>query len=349
MNNNIIKSLSLVLITAFINGCTATTVVTSPNTDTKTPTQNSSQATNPVTQNNSYSVSLSSNMNGVENPIGPENLQSIQIDGVTIPASEIKFGSGFSTKATSSDYEVTYEGAGKFSVVNKSTGKVLQNRALIIFNLLNSKTPLILPILQGIFENNIKMSIDLATGNIFGGVQKEDGTLDNTKPVFKIGTDGKLTISNPDGKQEVFSRNDANSTNLPDPEKTVTVTTEELKKQFDEVVSQTSQTSAIANYVGFWLYEGLGQRIYLQIKDAGQNKFDASATVAGKKYTGQGTYNPTGKNDTLTLKVPDDQMHIEMQLLGANALQLTLKSTSNNDVKTFVGVPVNLQRTLLAQ
>lgn len=291
-------------------------------------------------------VTLSMKADGAANPVGPEDLTSVVVAGVTIPASEIQFKtSPFKTQAeSSSDYQVAYEGAGKYHVVNKKTGKVLENRALIVFNLVNAKDPMIVPVLQGILENNVKMTIDLATGNIFGGITRPDGTVDDTKAVFKIGTDGKMTVTEPGGKQSVFARNDSSSTNLPDPENVVELTAEEVQAQLGSVAAEIPAAGPIVDYVGLWLYSGLGQKIISQLKDVGENKFSGSVTINGTAYSGLGDYNPAGKNETLTLKVATDSMHIEIAKVGNNALTLTLKSTSNEQYKTFQNVPVNLQR-----
>lgn len=284
------------------------------------------------------------------NPIGPEDLTSIMIDGVTVPASDITFEkSPFTVQAdTGSDYQVAYQGAGKYTVVNKTTGKVLQNRSLIIFNLLNAKDPLVVPVIQGILENKIKMTIDLSTGKIYGGVQKDDGTLDDTKAVFTIGTDGKMTVTEPTGKQSVFTRNDASSTNLPEPDTVVDLTADEVRQQVASVSTEVPATSAIADYVGLWLYQGLGQKIIVQMKDLASSSFEASVTVNGTLYAGQGSYDPLGKNETLTLKVPTDEMNVNIAKVGNNALTYTLVSTSNQNYKVFQNVPVNLQRVRVA-
>lgn len=347
MKKNIEKLAATLLVTAIFTGCTTEI----PASNTKKETKVTETTNDKVVTNQQIQMLLTAKKDGVENPIGPEDISSVVVGGVTIPASEIVIKSSpFATKAESnSEYQVVYEGAGKYNVVNQNTGKVLQNRALIVFNLLNAKSPAILPVLQGILENNIRMTMDFSTGNVYGGVSKEDGTIDDTKPVFKIGTDGKMTLTQPDGTQTVFSRNDANATNLPDPEKTVTLSAEEVKKQVGEISGEIKADSPIVSYIGLWLYEGLGQKIIFQLRDSGQNKFDASATVADKKYTGQGNYNPTGRNDTLTLKVAEDQMHIDVSPVGSNALTLTLKSTSSANLKTFQNVPVNLQRVRIAE
>lgn len=291
-------------------------------------------------------LTLTKRAGSAANPIGPEELASVMIDGVTIPASAIVFEkSGFAVQAeTSSDYKVVYEGAGKYYVMNASTGKVLENRALIVFNLLNAKDPLIVPVLKGILDDNIKMTIDLSTGNIFGGVRKEDGTLDASQPVFRIGTDGKMTVTEPGGKQSVFSRNDADSTNLPDPEAVVELSAEEVRQQVASVSSEVPATSAIADYVGLWLYQGLGQKIIVQMKDLGQAQFESSVTLNGTPYAGQGSYDPDGTNETLQFIVASDDMHVKIAKVGNNALTYTLVSTSNQKYKPFQNVPVSLQR-----
>ncbi|MFN8575468.1 MAG: hypothetical protein U0354_01300 [Candidatus Sericytochromatia bacterium] len=353
---NLKKNLNFILASTLLLSSFACTTPTNTSTDKKdsTTVDNKNNSTTPSTNvqsNLSTKLTFTQKQNGVENPVGPEDIKSIVVNGVTIPASEIVIKSGFSTKAeASSDYQVTYEGAGKYTVLNKKTTQAIENNAIIAFNLLNSKDPIALPILKGVLDGNLRITYDIATGTFFGGITKEDGTIDNTKPVFKSSSDGKLVITEPSGNQNTFDKAKlSESTNLPTPQKTVTLTKEEVQKQTEEVKANVSSESPIANYIGLWLYNGLGQKIILTLKDKGQNKFQASATVAGELYSGEGEYNPNGKNDTLTLKVDKDQMHIEVAKVGDNALTLTLKSTSNQKLKPFQGAPVNLNRVRVAE
>ncbi|MFN8672195.1 MAG: hypothetical protein U0457_08980 [Candidatus Sericytochromatia bacterium] len=356
MKNRVSKLVSLFLLSSIIVSCNApTTIMKDNNTnsnvvDNKTTSkiENSAipnQAT-PVKLNKATTITFTQKEGKTENPIGPENISSVVVNGVTINSADIKIKtSSFTTKAVnSSDYEVTYEGAGKYSILNTKTGDIIENKAIIAFNLLNAKDPAIIPILSGVLDNNLKMTYDLASGSFYGGIKKEDGSIDNTKPVFKVNLDGKLIISDPDGKQTTFDRkNLSTSTNTPDPEKTISVSKEEIKKQIDEVSNQVLPTSPIADYVGLWLYQGLGQKIILSMKDIGNSKFEASTTILGEKYTGQSTYN-ADNNSELILDVPQDSMKIKVVKIGNNSLQLSLLSTSNVKFKLFQGAPVNLNR-----
>ncbi len=344
-----LKLFGLVSSATMFLGCSLMTSVTpklatSPAVSTVTPSPSPSTA--PTAAPQLTAVTLTMKEGSSANPVGPEDLSSVVIDGVTIPASQIEFRTtAYKTQAeTSAEYQVAYEGAGKYYVLNKTTGKVLENRALIVFNLLNSKGSMVLPILQGILDNNLQMTIDLATSNIFGGIKKEDGSLDSTQAVFKIGTDGKMTVTEPSGKQTEYGRNDSNVTNLPAPDKVVELSSEEVKAQISEIASEVPATSPIATYAGLWLYQGLGNKLIAQLKDVGDNKFTAGVKIDGTDYSGQGAYSPTGKIDSLMMDVATDDMKFEIKHEGTNYLSLTIKSTSNEKYKTFQNAPIFLDR-----
>lgn len=282
--------------------------------------------------------------NGAVNPIVPENLASVEIGGKTIKAKDIKIVTGgFSTKALDNEIVVTYDN-GLFKISGDSIDEAAAN-LIIKFNLLNSKEPVLIPLLKALTEKKITASINSETGETVVGVLK-DGKLDTEQPaVLYNQKDNSLVVYKADGTKDNY----AVPTDLTKP---TPADASKIKEELDKANAQLvagEKLSAIAPLVGDWLYEGLGQSIVLKISDKGSGAFNAGVNVQGSDYVGVGSYKDSDKATegfNLASSFSGGSLKILIKQTGNNTSSLTLVDSSSTALNLFKGVPLDLKRKL---
>jgi hypothetical protein len=282
--------------------------------------------------------------NGAVNPIVPENLASVEIGGKTIKAKDIKIVTGgFSTKALDNEIVVTYDN-GLFKISGDSIDEAAAN-LIIKFNLLNSKEPVLIPLLKALTEKKITASINSETGETVVGVLK-DGKLDTEQPaVLYNQKDNSLVVYKADGTKDNY----AVPTDLTKP---TPADASKIKEELDKANAQLiagEKLSAIAPLVGDWLYEGLGQSIVLKISDKGSGSFNAAVNVQGSDYAGVGSYKDSDKATegfNLASSFSGGSLKILIKQTGNNTSSLTLVDSSSTALNLFKGVPLDLKRKL---
>ncbi|MEK7432109.1 MAG: hypothetical protein AABZ74_03165 [Cyanobacteriota bacterium] len=341
-----IKNLSSLLLSSLvICSCSQPTAITlRDNSETKNPVVSDTSTTPSSTDKAkeealvTNNVQLTQKINGIDNPIGPENIESVEVAGKIINVSDIKIvKSTFSTKADTNTLGLEYLGNGNFKLSSNSELSKL-NSLVLKFNLLNSKNPLILPLLKG-FADNIRASYDPSTGNLFGGTLNKDGLIDKNKPVFS--SDGnKFTIQEAEGKESVFDTGIlVKSQELPKPEQEKSLSLEAKSESYKKVENNTKPVNSFSSYVGLWVFSGFGQKIVVNVTDLGKGAFSAKTKI-DKEYSANGDYAEGA--ESITAKASG--LVFDLKLVGNNQLKLTLKESKIKQVASFNGISVNLDR-----
>ena len=292
---------------------------------------------------------LTQKSDGIENPITPELIQSIQIDGKTLSASDIQIVKGdFATLQTGDDLQVQFVldqngnlNVGVFRILSRlgAIGKVTvtyqDGGETKTFSFSGNANQ------TGAGDaQNLRVTVQ-ADGTIVGGVAAPDGTLDKEKPVFRTTSDQKLEIIKPDGSTEVFD--------LSQPDFNAPKNETKTEKEREDLLNGVGAISSINLFVGNWFADVLGKKIKVKVKDGGNGQISGSAELDGKSYSANGSYTQSASQpNSLTLKgsaAGSADVTFDVKLMGANTMTLTLTDANGEAVLVpLVGLSFSLSR-----
>jgi hypothetical protein len=301
---------------------------------------------------------ISHKVNGIDNPLTPDNINSIEIISKGINQSikniDIKQNKNlYKIKADGIDISITFDGSGNFIIKFNTEVKDLELK----FNLKDIAEPAIIPLLSGLNENNLRAVIETGPDGkltLAGGIKKDNGELDDSKVMFTVGRDenGKLLISilKPDGNKESYflDKLEENIKNggliSPDLVEKIADLLAEKKKIEDKV----QKLSAMAAYVGDWIYQAQGRELIVNIIDQGNSSFSGNLKIDGKDYPGSGTYLPEANNEFLYIDsiYNNSKARMKIELLSPNTLGLTLVEATDKDLLIYKGIKLPLNRKL---
>jgi hypothetical protein len=295
---------------------------------------------------------LTQDILGLESPITINEISSVEINGEVIKGSDIKTDN-FSTKAVPS-LNITSANSADLNI--SFSDKQALKDIVVKFNLVNAKDPLVLKLIGDLY-NPGKIKITYKDGKYYGGIDKGDGTIDETKITFN--QDGnKLVITDPStNKQITFDTQELEKTTNVKPKDEKTLTREDILKISKDVASQSGGlVSGILPFVGAWTFSGFGKNFELSLLNLSRGIFSLNVNIEGTDYTGSGVYDPVLKdirelNFKTTVPRNDKLVKIEakIELKGTNNLTFTLISADDTDLQNFKNVPFLLSRKQYVQ
>lgn len=299
-----------------------------------------------------FTFNLTNNVLGVESAITPKDIKSVEINGKEIKGSDIAIKSaGLYTKAAS-DNVVTYDQQNNRIVIKQDSD--LKN-LIIKFNLVNAKDPLVLNLVSQLY-NNDNFKITLKDSKYIGGIDKGDGTIDETKVNFTQEGD-KLIINDPITKKQItFDSKELEKTTNVKPKDERDITNEELLKLRSYISENTGGlNSAILPYVGFWKYEGFGKNIEMSFLNSSKGNYSINIKIDGNDYLGTGTYNvnlPSIRElkfaTSFSKQDKTINIAIKLNLIGFNNLNATLISADDPELAQYNDIPFTLSRKINA-
>ena len=349
MNKIFSHSVSLIFTTSLLisqTGCMTPANTILNNTDAKS----SSEAT--ATVENSFLLTQKDSK-GVVNPIVPEDIESFTINGQVIKSSEIQINKELFSVKDSTDTKGTSGTSvsfrrGRFTLETKPNPN-------ISFKIKNTVNSVIIPN-KDITKAKGNLRVEVSRDNsgevtgFIGGTDK-DGLIDNSQGVFSLDLGAKtFTVIQPEGNKTEYSFKDLNSGIDKEKKKEKSVKANEVKTLTENVV----KPSPVAPFVGNWKYSLLGIKVGLTVRDSGSGKIGYSSSIENTTPTYKGSFSGIADYSTnssvnsldISSLINNKSIKGNIRLSGDNSLTLVLTSTDEKEVKTFVGMPVTLERDI---
>lgn len=300
---------------------------------------------------------LTQDIIGLEAPISAKDISSVEINGEVIKGSDINTDS-FTTKARTSTRVTSLNSADlKIFLAPPDTAPPDTLKNIVIkFNLANAKDPLVLNLIGDLFNPRL-IKITYKNGKYYGGIGKDDGTIDENKITFSQ-EGNTLLINDPaSGKQITFDTQALGKNTNVKPIDEKPLTSEALLKISQDIAARSGGlVSGIVPYVGTWKFTGFGKNLEINILNISKGNFSINVNLDGTDYTGSGNYDSTLKdikqiNFKSTVQKNDKIVNVEvkLELSGTNNLNLTLISADDKDLQNVINIPFLLSRKIPIQ
>lgn len=355
MINHFYKSVSLSIASAILItqlGCSTPSTPNNNNnstgTQTGTNTQTNTNTQVSVTQN---SFLLTQKDDKGTNPVVPEDLESVTINGKVFTAADISLSKdAFKTMATG-DIKLMFKD-GRF-VLEGASGDTELN---ISFKLKNSTLPVTLPNMTlaklsgDLRVELIRNSAGEVTG--FTGGMNKDGAIDTSMSVFSFDNATKTLVVIQAGMKTTYSLDDV-KTELKVTNKTE-AKVEDQTKEAQTVAGNVNKPSPAAPFVGMWKFGALTAKGKLTLRQAGTGSMSYSSSIENSvpsfkgSFNGNATYSEGANVDSLDISSTINGQVVKgnVKLNGNNSLIFTLTQTDTAEMKSFVGIPLTLERDL---
>ena len=298
--------------------------------------------------------------NGVENPLTIQDIESVTVNGKDITNCEIILEKGDDLFATPVTNNITEDNNSSISVNDSLINKALIEQILlpesnsvisdmgnakfiqrtsgrfsiqniesrvIKIKLKGSNSPVMIPLLPETINSTLRVGIDLTNNQLIVGTVKKDSSLDisDSSVPYTIIKNNVMSIY----------KNHTHASFKAESGKLVTASNIENTKP------SLKPLTPINDYIGSWLYKYTGKEekdnkeIILDLKNSDNNKYMASTTIDGDKYTSNESYGDTVSLLDVKSSRNSNKIEGKFELNGHNKLVGTLIETTDPDLVKY--------------